>query len=82
MHTYKEIELLKEKKKNGEKTNLVIVSYNEKLGIQAIGNKHPDLIVSPDKYPTISRDYEYVIVENSIKNPLEKGFIVKDRIKL
>jgi len=58
LHTYKEIELLKEKKKNGEKTNLVIVSYDE--GIQAIGNKHPDLMPSPDKYPTISRDYEYV----------------------
>lgn len=60
LHTYKQVELLKEMKKNGETTNIVIVSYDEKPGIQAVGNKYPDLQPVEGKYPTISRDYEYV----------------------
>jgi hypothetical protein len=31
-----------------------------KTGIQAIGNKHPDLMPVEGKYPTVSRDYEYI----------------------
>lgn len=60
LHTYKQVELLKEMKKNGETTNIVIVSYDEKPGIQAVGNKYPDLQPVEGKYPAISRDYEYV----------------------
>jgi transposase len=60
LHTYKQVELLKGKMKNHEETNLVIVSYDEKPGIQAIGNRYPDLMTVPDQYPSISRDYEYV----------------------
>lgn len=60
LHTYKKVELLKEMKKNGKSTDMVIVSYDEKPGLQAIGNRHPDLMPSEGKYPTLSRDYEYI----------------------
>ena len=60
LHTYKQAELLKEMKKNGETTGIVIVSYDEKPGIQAVGNKYPDLMPVEGEYPAISRDYEYV----------------------
>jgi len=39
---------------------MVIVSYDEKPGLQAIGNKYPDLMPVSGKYATISRDPEYV----------------------
>jgi transposase len=39
---------------------MVIVSYDEKPGIQAIGNKYPDLMPVEEKHPTVSRDYEYI----------------------
>jgi transposase len=38
----------------------VVVSYDEKPGIQAIGTTSPDLPPVPGEHPTISRDYEYV----------------------
>jgi transposase len=37
----------------------VIVSYDEKPGIQAIGNVYPDLMPVKGHYSTIARDYEY-----------------------
>jgi len=37
----------------------VIISYDEKPGIQAIGNKYPDLMPVEGRYSTIARDYEY-----------------------
>lgn len=60
LHTYKKVELLKKIKSGGGDVDMVIVSYDEKPGIQAIGNKHPDLMPVEGKYPTISRDYEYI----------------------
>ena len=45
---------------------MVIVSYDEKPGIQAVGNKYPDLMPVEGKYPAISRDYEYVRYENTL----------------
>jgi len=39
LHVYKEIELARE---NGD-NNIIVVSYDEKPGVQAIGNIHPDL---------------------------------------
>jgi transposase len=59
LHTYKKVEILKEMKKNGEDIDLAIVSYDEKPGIQAIGNRYPDLMPVEAIHPTISRDYEY-----------------------
>jgi len=60
LHTYKKVELLKKLKSEGEDVDLVIVSYDEKPGIQAIGNKYPDLMPEEGKHPTVSRDYEYI----------------------
>jgi putative transposase len=37
----------------------VIISYDEKPGIQAIGNVYPDLMPVEGQYSTIARDYEY-----------------------
>lgn len=52
---YKEVELLKKK---GER-ELVIVSYDEKPGIQAIGNLGEDIRIDPDKGGSILRDSNY-----------------------
>lgn len=60
LHTYKQVELLKEQSKNGKQPDIAIVSYDEKPGIQALGNKHPDLPPKPGQYSSISRDCEYV----------------------
>jgi transposase len=60
LHTYKRVEILKEKEKNGETHDIAIVSYDEKPGIQAIGNKYPDLLPVEGIHPTIARDYEYI----------------------
>ena len=37
----------------------MIISYDEKPGIQAIGNVYPDLMPVEGSYSTIARDYEY-----------------------
>ena len=60
LHTYKKVELLKKIKSEGSDVDMVILSYDEKPGIQVIGNKHPDLMPVEGKHPTISRDYEYI----------------------
>jgi hypothetical protein len=39
---------------------MIIISYDEKPGIQAIGNRYPDLMPVLGKYATVSRDHEYV----------------------
>ena len=53
-------QLLKKLKSEGGEADMVIVSYDEKPGIQAIGNKYPDLMPVEGKHPTVSRDYEYI----------------------
>ena len=52
---YKEVECLREK--GGD---AVILSFDEKPGIQAIANTAPDLPPVPGKHSTVSRDHEYV----------------------
>jgi putative transposase len=47
------------KKKENEEIKTVIISYDEKPGIQAIGNVYPDLMPVEGHYSTIARDYEY-----------------------
>ncbi|HJZ23900.1 MAG TPA: hypothetical protein VJ201_05560 [Candidatus Babeliales bacterium] len=59
LHTYKKVELLKKLKDEGNDIDIVIVSYDEKPGIQAIGNKYPDLMPVAGEYPMVPRDYEY-----------------------
>jgi len=39
---------------------MIIISYDEKPGIQAIGNRYPDLMPVVGEYDTISRDHEYI----------------------
>jgi len=59
LDTYREAKRLNEKKNNKEKIRTVIISYDEKPGIQAIGNKYPDLMPVEGRYSTLARDYEY-----------------------
>ncbi len=54
---YKEVELYKAKEDNEQ--TMVILSYDEKPGIQAIGNIAMDLAPSPKIYQNWGRDYEY-----------------------
>jgi transposase len=60
LHTYKQVELLQQISKEGKPLDMIIISYDEKPGIQAIGNKYPNLMPVPGKYATVSRDHEYV----------------------
>lgn len=53
---YKEVQILNTS--GGDRTS-VIVSYDEKSGIQAIKNIAAELSPVPGKYPTVGRDYEY-----------------------
>jgi len=59
LHTYKQVEVLREKANNGEDILTAYISYDEKPGIQAIGNVAPDLPPVPDMYPSLNRDHEY-----------------------
>ncbi len=43
-----------------ETREMIVVSYDEKPGIQAIGNTAPDLPPVPGKHATVQRDHEYV----------------------
>ena len=57
---YKEVEITNENLRNGEKnTDKITISYDEKPGIQAIGNVGKDLMPVVGKHKTISRDAEY-----------------------
>lgn len=56
---YKEVQLLREQGKDVS-SMIAVLSYDEKPGIQAIGNTSPDLPPVPGKHPTLARDHEYV----------------------
>ena len=43
----------------GSATNVAVISYDEKPGIQAIGNTAPDLPPEPGTHSTFARDHEY-----------------------
>ena len=53
---YREVAVLRESQEEG---NVAIISYDEKPGIQAIGNTAPDLPPQPGPHPTFARDHEY-----------------------
>jgi len=59
LHTYKQVEFLQRMSKDGKPLDMVIVSYDEKPGIQAIENRHSDLMPVSGQYPSLSRDYDY-----------------------
>jgi transposase len=54
---YREVAILRENK--APQSHVAIISYDEKPGIQAIGNTAPDLPPKPGKHPTVSRNPEY-----------------------
>jgi transposase len=54
---YREVAILKESDPSG--TEVAIISYDEKPGIQAIGNTAPDLPPRPGAHETFARDHEY-----------------------
>jgi len=60
LFVYKQIEMVKEASLTSENLQVVFISYDEKPGIQAIGNAHPDLNPVPGKYPSFNRDPEYI----------------------
>jgi transposase len=60
LHTYKQVELLQQLSKEGNPLDMIIISFDEKPGIQAIGNRYPDLMPVPGRYATLSRDHEYI----------------------
>jgi len=59
LYVYKEVQIWREKEEGNAK-GMVVVSYDEKPGIQAIGNTVPDLCPLPGKHPSFARDHEYV----------------------
>jgi transposase len=54
---YREVALLKEA--DGAEPGVAIISYDEKPGIQAIGNTAPDLPPQPGAHESFARDHEY-----------------------
>jgi hypothetical protein len=54
---YREVAVLRESEAND--TNVVIISYDETPGIQAIGNTAPDLAPRPRSHASFARDHEY-----------------------
>lgn len=54
---YGEVELQRETDEAGSS---VVISYDEKPGIQAIGSTGPDLPPVPGRHPSLSREFEYV----------------------
>src|SRR5450756_2388848 len=57
---YKEIKVELESGMKPEENKKVTISYDEKPGIQAIGNTVEDLRPEPYRHSSIGRDYEYV----------------------
>lgn len=55
LHVYKDVEIYRESGKDG----VAILSYDEKPGIQAIGNVAPDLPPVSGRHTTWSKDHEY-----------------------
>jgi transposase len=54
---YREVEMLRDS--DDAASNVAIISYDEKPGIQAIGSTAPDLPPKPATHPTFARDHEY-----------------------
>jgi len=60
-HVYRQVEMLRRTIAGGEASPLTaILSYDEKPGIQVVGNKAPDLRPVAGVHSTVQRDHEYV----------------------
>jgi transposase len=58
LYVYKEVQMWR---RDGVPPDIAaVISYDEKPGIQAIGNTAPDLMPVPGEHPTVARDHEYV----------------------
>jgi hypothetical protein len=57
---YREVAVLRAAETNA--SNVAIISYDEKPGIQAIGNTAPDLPPKPGVHTTFTRDHEYNVM--------------------
>jgi transposase len=57
LSVYREVAVMRESEVAA--SNVAIISYDEKPGIQAIGNTAPDLPPKPGSQPTFARDHEY-----------------------
>ena len=58
LHVYRQVELWHQAGAPAELT--AVLSYDEKPGIQALGNTVPDLPPVPGQHATVGRDHEYV----------------------
>jgi transposase len=58
LFVYKEVELASHRNDPSDRM-VAFLSYDEKPGIQAIGNIHQDLPPVASEHPCVSRDYEY-----------------------
>jgi len=58
LHVYKQVEIWHKAGAPSELT--AVLSYDEKPGIQALGNTAPDLPPVPGEHPAVGRDHEYV----------------------
>lgn len=60
LHVYRDVAVLRAEQEAGAQSPLVaILSYDEKPGIQAIGNTAPDLPPVPGRHPSVARDHDY-----------------------
>jgi transposase len=57
LYVYREVAVLRAAE--ADATNVAIISYDEKPGIQAIGNTAADLTPKPGVHRTFARDHEY-----------------------
>jgi transposase len=58
LYVYKQVEVLREQATDGPAL-IAYLSYDEKPGIQALGNLAPDLLPVPGEHPCVSRDHQY-----------------------
>jgi len=59
LYVYKQVNMALESGNDNGESGVVTLSFDEKPGIQAIGNTVDDLRPEPYKHPSVGRDYEY-----------------------
>jgi transposase len=59
LYVYREVHILREAG-NAVSSQLAVLSYDEKPGIQVLENTAPDLLPAPGRHPSVGRDHEYI----------------------
>jgi transposase len=59
LYVYREVHILREAGK-AVSSQLAVLSYDEKPGIQVLENTTPDLPPVPGRHPSLGRDHEYI----------------------